>query len=85
LLQAIIIIKEKHIAKETMSFLKITFTIVKEDATAEHAELSTTRRRRQQMNEAVTYGGVIYMIIGWTIGRIIAILIIDRLDKKNDF
>jgi hypothetical protein len=84
LLQAIIIIKERLIAKETMSFLKITFTIVKEDATAEHAELSTTRRRRQQMNEAVTYGGVIYMIIGFTIGRIIGILIIDRLDKKND-
>ena len=36
------------------------------------------------MDEAVTYAGVIYMIIGFTIGRIIAILIIDRLDKKND-
>ena len=36
------------------------------------------------MDEAVTYGGVIYMIMGCTIGRIIAILIIDRLDKNND-
>jgi len=35
------------------------------------------------MNEAVTYGGVIYMIIGWTIGRVIGIILIDRLDKKN--
>jgi hypothetical protein len=32
--QASIIIKEKHIAKETMSFLKITFTITKEDVIA---------------------------------------------------
>ena len=36
------------------------------------------------MNQAVTYAGVIYMIIGWTIGRVIGILIIDRLEKKND-
>ena len=36
------------------------------------------------MNEAVTYGGVIYMIIGFTIGRIIGILVIDRLDRRND-
>ena len=36
------------------------------------------------MSNTITYGGVIYMIIGWTIGRIIGILIIDRLDKKND-
>jgi len=36
------------------------------------------------MNEAVTYGGVIYMIIGFTIGKVIGILIIDRLEKKND-
>jgi hypothetical protein len=42
------------------------------------------RNRRKEMDNAVTYGGVIYMIIGWTIGRIIAILIIDRLDKNND-
>ncbi len=36
------------------------------------------------MNEAVTYAGVIYMIIGFTIGRVIGILVIDRLEKKND-
>jgi hypothetical protein len=36
------------------------------------------------MNEAVTYAGVIYMIIGFTIGKVIGILIIDRLEKKND-
>ena len=36
------------------------------------------------MNQAVTYAGVIYMIIGFTIGRIIGILVIDRLEKKND-
>ena len=36
------------------------------------------------MNETITYAGVIYMIIGWTIGRIIGIMLIDRLEKKND-
>ena len=36
------------------------------------------------MDNAITYAGAIYMIIGFTIGRIIAILIIDRLEKKND-
>ena len=36
------------------------------------------------MNEAITYAGVIHMIIGFTIGRIIGILVIDRLEKKND-
>lgn len=36
------------------------------------------------MDNAITYAGAIYMIMGWTIGRIIAILIIDRLEKKND-
>jgi hypothetical protein len=36
------------------------------------------------MNQAITYAGAVYMIMGWTIGRIIGILIIDRLDKKND-
>jgi len=36
------------------------------------------------MNQAITYAGAVYMIMGWTIGRIIAILIIDRLEKKND-
>ena len=66
-----------------MSFLKITFTIVKEDATARYAELSTTRRRENNMNEAITYAGAIWMIIGWTIGKVIGIILIDRLDKKN--
>ena len=36
------------------------------------------------MDNAITYAGAIYMIMGWTIGRVIAILIIDRLEKKND-
>ena len=36
------------------------------------------------MNETITYAGVIYMIIGWTIGRIIGIMLIDRLDRRND-
>ena len=36
------------------------------------------------MDNPITYAGVIYMIIGFTIGRIIGILIIDRLEKKND-
>ncbi len=81
--QATIIIKEKLIAQENMCILKITFTIVKEDATAEHAELSTTRRRKQ-MDNTITYAGVIWMIGGWTLGRIIGIILINRLEKKND-
>jgi hypothetical protein len=36
------------------------------------------------MDNAITYAGAIWMIAGWTIGRIIAILIINRLEKKND-
>lgn len=36
------------------------------------------------MNQAITYAGAVYMIIGFIIGRIIGILIIDRLEKKND-
>jgi len=36
------------------------------------------------MDNAITYGGVIYMIIGFTIGRVIGIILIDRLEKKND-
>ena len=36
------------------------------------------------MNETITYAGVIWLICGWTIGRIIGILLIDRLDKRND-
>jgi hypothetical protein len=42
------------------------------------------RNRRKEMDNAITYAGVIYMIIGFTIGRIIGILVIDRLEKKND-
>ena len=37
------------------------------------------------MSETITYAGAIWMIGGWTVGRIIAIIIIDRLDKKNDY
>ena len=65
-----------------MNILKITFTITKEDATAEHADVK--RNRRKEMDNAVTYAGVIYMIIGFTIGRVIGIILIDRLEKKND-
>ena len=36
------------------------------------------------MSNTITYAGVIYMIIGWTVGRIIGIILIDRLDKRND-
>ena len=36
------------------------------------------------MDNAITYAGAIYMIMGWTIGKVIGILIIDRLEKKND-
>ena len=36
------------------------------------------------MSNTITYAGVIYMIIGWTVGRIIGIILIDRLEKKND-
>lgn len=37
------------------------------------------------LNKTITYAGAIWMIGGWTVGRIIAIIIIDRLDKKNDY
>ena len=36
------------------------------------------------MSNTITYAGVIWMIIGWTVGRIIGIILIDRLDKRND-
>ena len=36
------------------------------------------------MNETITYAGVIYMIIGFTVGRIIGIILIDRLEKRNN-
>ena len=31
----------------------------------------------------ITYAGVIWMIGGWTLGRIIGIILIDRLDRRN--
>ena len=37
------------------------------------------------MSETITYAGAIWMIGGWVVGRIVAMFIIDRLDKKNDF
>jgi len=80
--QANIIIKEKLIAQENMSILKITLTIIAEDATAKHADVR--RNRRKEMDNAITYAGVIYMIIGFTVGRIIGIILIDRLDRRND-
>lgn len=36
------------------------------------------------MDNAVTYAGAIWMIAGWTMGRVIGILIINRLEKNND-
>ena len=36
------------------------------------------------MSNTITYAGVIYMIIGWTVGRIIGIILIDRLEKRNN-
>lgn len=35
------------------------------------------------MNETITYAGALWMIGGWTVGRIISIILIDRLDKRN--
>jgi len=36
------------------------------------------------MNETITYAGVVWLIIGFTIGRIAGIILIDRLDRRND-
>jgi fucose permease len=36
------------------------------------------------MNETITYAGVVWLIVGFTIGRIVGIILIDRLDKRND-
>ena len=36
------------------------------------------------MSNTITYAGVIGMIGGWTVGRIIGIILIDRLEKRND-
>jgi hypothetical protein len=36
------------------------------------------------MSNYVTFGDLIYMIIGWTVGRIIGIILIDRLEKRNN-
>lgn len=36
------------------------------------------------MGNTITYAGAIWMIAGWTIGRVIGILIINRLEKNND-
>jgi len=35
------------------------------------------------MSNTITYAGAIWMIGGWTVGRIIAMFIIDRLDNNN--
>ena len=42
------------------------------------------RRATTIMNETITYAGVIYMIIGWTVGRIIGIILISTLEKRNN-
>ena len=35
------------------------------------------------MSNTITYAGVIYMIIGFTVGRIIGIMLVNRLEKRN--
>lgn len=35
------------------------------------------------MNGTITYTGAILMIGGWVVGRIIGIIIIKRLDKRD--
>ena len=35
------------------------------------------------MNNAITYAGAVWLIGGWTVGRIIGIILIDRLEKRN--
>ena len=36
------------------------------------------------MSNTITYAGVVWLIAGWTIGRVIGIMLIDRLEKRND-
>ena len=36
------------------------------------------------MSNTITYAGVIHMIIGFTIGRIIGIILVDKLEKRNN-
>jgi hypothetical protein len=36
------------------------------------------------MNNAITYAGAVWLIGGWTVGRIIGIILIDRLGRRND-
>ena len=35
------------------------------------------------MNETITYAGVVWLIVGFTIGRIIGIMFINRLEKRR--
>ena len=35
------------------------------------------------MSNTITYAGAVWMIAGWTIGRIVSIVLIDRLDRRN--
>ena len=35
------------------------------------------------MNEALTVGTVLALIVGWTTGRIIGMFIIDRMDRRH--
>lgn len=35
------------------------------------------------MSNTITYAGAVWMIAGWTIGRVIGIILIDRLEKHN--
>jgi hypothetical protein len=35
------------------------------------------------MNNAITYAGAVWLIGGWTVGRIIGIILIDRLGRRN--
>ena len=35
------------------------------------------------MSNTITYAGAVWMIAGWTVGRIIGMFIINRMDKND--
>ena len=69
--------------------MRLTRTIVEADAIVENAKdkihaKDEQKRRRNNLNETITYAGAIWMISGWVAGRIIGMFIINRMDKNND-
>lgn len=66
-----------------MHILQITLTIIKEDVFVLHAETNINDRRENSMSNTITYAGAVWMIAGWTVGRIIGMFIIDRMDKND--